>query len=64
MENDSVSNSNRTLCYVILKVITQQYLKLLNIISQALGGSYGSNCPIALYIEHIIASIMFYLGIP
>ncbi len=62
MENNSVSNSNRTLCYVILKVITQQYLKLLNIISQALGGSYGSNCPI-LYIEHIIASIMFYLGI-
>jgi len=64
MKNNAVSNLNITLCYAIIKVITQQYLKFLNIISQVLGGSYGSNCPIALYIEHIIASIMFYLGIP
>jgi hypothetical protein len=64
MENNLVSNSNITLCYAIVKVITQQNFKSLNITSQVLGGSHGSNCPIALYNDHIIASIMFYLGIP
>jgi hypothetical protein len=63
MENNSISNSNITLCYAIVKVITQQYLKLLNITSQVLGGIYGSNYPITLYNDHIIASIMFYLGV-
>jgi hypothetical protein len=64
MENNSVSNSNITLCYAIVKVITQQYFKLLNITSQVHGGNYGFNCPIALYNDHIITSIMCYLGIP
>jgi hypothetical protein len=62
MENNSISNSNMTLCYVIVKVITQQYFKLLSITSQVFSGSYGFNCPIALYNDHIIASIMCYLG--
>jgi len=64
MENNLVSNSNITLCYALVKIITQQYLKSLSITSQVLGGSYGSNCPIALYNDHIIVSIMCYLGIP
>jgi len=63
MENNSISKSTITLCYDIVKVITQQYLELLNITSQVLGGNHGSNCPIALYNDHIIVSIMFYLGI-
>jgi hypothetical protein len=64
MENNLVSNSNITFCYAIVKVIKQQYLKSLNITSQILASNYGSNCPIALYNDHIIASIMCYLGIP
>jgi len=36
MENNLLSSSNITLCYAIVKVITQQYLKLLNITSKCL----------------------------
>jgi len=36
MENNLLSNSNITLCYAIVKVITQQCFKSLNITSKCL----------------------------